>query len=651
VRSGWAIRIAVALCALLPGALAAETVGAGAALAASPVPHLDHVAVIVMESPDAGQVVGSSDAPFVTQLAKQYATASDYHDVSGSTVADYLALISGSTQGVTSDCEVCFFSGGTIVDRLEAAAKAGHLHGAPWRAYMDGLPQPCFVGDAGTYTQEHDPFVYFDSVRSNPRRCANVVPMGRLNQDLASGGLPAYAFIAPDLCHDMETCGVAAGDQWLSQTVPSIFDAPDFRQNAALFIVWDQAGGGSDHVTLVAAGPSVARGRVLQQRADDFGLLRTIDAALGIAPVGQGDAAAQPLVGLLQANGRPATLPDPPHASPACKPATPGLGSGSGILWGMYQTHYPSNYATIQALQGDLGHPVNVVHWYAQWTDGQDSGFAGWNENVGPIRQVLARGQIPMITWEAWGSGSSFPLSDIAAGKFDGYIDSWARGAASLKPQPLWIRLFHEFNDNTNYPWQVPKNGPAVFVAAWRHVHDRFTQAGATNVAWIWDADGPSMNVDSLRAAYPGDQYVTYTGWDDYGYDSAADYRVMSAVSSKPMVLGEVGGTSPGWLSTFTSLVDGGAMPLVRAVVWFDEKGSALETHPAALTAVRSLVSGHTFHVLNALSLTASPGGSCPNAPIRPAPVVIGLELLRVSGGGVSGLAVNQQPVAGLPDL
>jgi hypothetical protein len=292
----------------------------------------------------------------------------------------------------------------------------------------------------------------------------------------------------------------------------------------------------------------------------------------------------------------------------------------------MYQTNFPSSFSQIDAIDSRLGRRSDVVMWYAQWVDGGNSGLARWDENAPYIDQVHARGQIPMITWEDWGDGQSFPLSAIAAGKFDAYIDSWAQGAASRK-FPIWLRIFHEFNDNSEYPWQITKNSTQDFIAAWRHVHDRFTAAGATQVRWIWNPDGPGINEAQIRSAYPGDQYVDLTGLDTYGYNDVADYAAVAAVSHKPMVLGEIGARGAGqagWLSRLSDSINGGSMPLVRGVIYFDEKSWALEASPQLLDVAMRMVRGPAFK----LPVPVSPPATVPPVtvtatPSSPASVVV----------------------------
>jgi phosphatidylinositol-3-phosphatase len=128
---------------------------------------------------------------------------------------DYLALTSGSTHGIDSDCTGCHVSSRNIVDQLEAA-------GISWKAYMEGIPRPCFGGaSAGGYAKKHNPFAYYDDVAGNRARCQKIVPLDRLVEDLRRGALPTYVFISPNLCDDMHDCGVATGDRFLARLVRS----------------------------------------------------------------------------------------------------------------------------------------------------------------------------------------------------------------------------------------------------------------------------------------------------------------------------------------------------------------------------------------------------------------------------------------------
>src|SRR3954469_19179897 len=156
------------------------------ARSAVPVSRHSHVVTIVMENHELGRVIGSRDAPYLNRLAKRYGLATASFGMRHPSLPNYLALTSGSTHGITSDCTDCRVRGRNLVDQLERA----HLH---WAAYLENLPKPCFTGAfAGRYAKKHNPFAYYDDVVRSRSRCRRMVPLTRLNRDLRRGTLPAY---------------------------------------------------------------------------------------------------------------------------------------------------------------------------------------------------------------------------------------------------------------------------------------------------------------------------------------------------------------------------------------------------------------------------------------------------------------------------
>src|SRR5262249_33726347 len=86
----------------------------------------------------------------------------------------------------------------------------------------------------------------------------------------------------------MHDCSIATGDAWLSVNVPKILQSPAFK-NSALFLVWDEGvtnvnGGG--HVPLIVASSQTPAGLRVATASNHFSLLRTIEDAWGLAPLG-----------------------------------------------------------------------------------------------------------------------------------------------------------------------------------------------------------------------------------------------------------------------------------------------------------------------------------------------------------------------------
>ena len=278
--------LALAL-ALAPGCGSATpgralSLGAASALPAS---RGSHVIVIVMENAEYSEVIGSSHAHYVNSLAARYGLLTRSYAIRHPSLPNYLALTSGSTQGISSDCTGCSVSAPNIVDQLEAARIS-------WRAYLEGLPRPCFLGaGAGGYAKKHNPFAYYTDVASSPARCGKLVGFDRLASDLRAGTLPTFAWISPNLCDDGHDCGVAAGDRFLARTVPALLR--ELGPHGMLLLSWDEgvsdarccavAAGG--HVASIVAGPDVRRGARASSPIDHYGVLGSIEESLGLAPL------------------------------------------------------------------------------------------------------------------------------------------------------------------------------------------------------------------------------------------------------------------------------------------------------------------------------------------------------------------------------
>jgi hypothetical protein len=247
-----------------------------------------HIVVIAMENAEYDEVIGSSEATYVNGLARRYGLATRSYGITHPSLPNYLALTSGSTHGVSSDCTDCHFSAVNIVDQLEAA-------GLSWRAYLEDLPTPCFRGaGAGGYAKKHNPFIYYDDVARSASRCRKLVGFGELTADLRAGRLPTYAWITPNLCDDGHDCGVAAGDRFLARTVPLLLR--ELGPHGFIVLTWDE--GSSDrgccdaahggHVATIVAGPDVRPGARDSQPIDHYGVLGTIEQALDLAPLAGG---------------------------------------------------------------------------------------------------------------------------------------------------------------------------------------------------------------------------------------------------------------------------------------------------------------------------------------------------------------------------
>ena len=272
---------------------------------ATGVPTLDHFFVIVMENHSYSQIIGSSAAPYINSLAGAGGLATNYTGVAHPSLPNYLSLAGGSTYGITSDCTTCWVSAPNIADNLESA-------GSSWKAYMESMPSACYVGDSYPYAQKHNPFIYFNDIRTNSTRCqSHVVPYSQLGNDLRSTSTtPNYAFITPNMCNDMHDCSVGTGDSWLQQQVPAILGSPAFKtQRSVLAITWDEDDfSGTNQVPLIMLGSGLGAGTQSAVAYSHYSLLHTIELSRGSQTLTANDAGAAPISDLFST---PPPLTDP----------------------------------------------------------------------------------------------------------------------------------------------------------------------------------------------------------------------------------------------------------------------------------------------------------------------------------------------------
>ncbi len=252
------------------------------------VPSFDHVYVIMMENKEISSVVGSVDAPYINQLASQYGLATDYTGISHPSEPNYLALWSGSTNGVSDD-NVHDLNASTIADQLETAGKS-------WTVYAENYPvsqagDSCYTdasahdGEDGTgnYVRRHNPAMSFTSLSGDAQRCAQHIT-DFTHFDAAASD---FSFIVPNLCNDMHDCPVATGDSWLQSWLgANILNTDTWAHtNSAIFITWDEGStntGGGGVIPTIVISKQTPKGFVSPSPANHYTLLSTIEKAFGV---------------------------------------------------------------------------------------------------------------------------------------------------------------------------------------------------------------------------------------------------------------------------------------------------------------------------------------------------------------------------------
>ena len=178
----------------------------GGATATVPTPQ--HVVVVVLENKNVDQVLGTGNAPYLDHLAQTGAEFTNAHAETHPSQPNYLALFSGSTQGITDDSCLPRFAAPNLATQLQTAGRS-------FVGYSESLPAPGFTGcRSGEYAQKHSPWAAFTNLPPGANQPWSAWPA-------AFDQLPTVAFVTPNLCSDMHDCAVSAGDRGFASTCPT----------------------------------------------------------------------------------------------------------------------------------------------------------------------------------------------------------------------------------------------------------------------------------------------------------------------------------------------------------------------------------------------------------------------------------------------
>lgn len=227
-------------------------------------PHAASVVVVIMENRDYDLIVGSSQAPYINgTLIPEAALMTNSHAVTHPSQPNYLALFSGSTQGVIDDSCPHSFGAPNAGEELLAA-------GESFAGYSESMPYDGYTGcSSGEYARKHNPWVNFTNVPAT----SNLVYNGFVTPP------PTLTVIVPNLCDDMHDCNTQTGDTWLKNNVPAILQY-DRARDGLFVLTWDEADpdvSGKNHIATLLIGPMIKPGKY-NQRVDHYALLHTIEA-------------------------------------------------------------------------------------------------------------------------------------------------------------------------------------------------------------------------------------------------------------------------------------------------------------------------------------------------------------------------------------
>ncbi len=242
--------------------------------AAATVPRPDHTVVVMFENHDYGQINGSSSAPTFNALAAEGAKFTEAYGVTHPSQPNYIALFSGSTQGVTSDdCPQNFTNVANLGAQLLTA-------GLTFKGYSESMPSAGYTGcTSGNYARKHNSWVDFNQVPASDNLLYTSFPSSS-----SYASLPTVSFVTPNLCSDMHNCSVSTGDTWLKNNIKA-YATWALTHNSLLIVTFDEDSGTSvNQIMTFFVGQHVKVGQYAEQ-INHYNVLHTIESAYGLSAI------------------------------------------------------------------------------------------------------------------------------------------------------------------------------------------------------------------------------------------------------------------------------------------------------------------------------------------------------------------------------
>jgi hypothetical protein len=236
---------------------------------------------VIEENHAYSQIINSPDAPYINRLAAQGALFTQSFGIAHPSQPNYLALFSGSMQGITDSSCPHTFTTPNLGHNLIAA-------GLTFAGYSEDLPSVgSIVCNEGHYARKHNPWVNWQDSATNGLPATTNLPMTSFPREYST--LPTVSIIVPNQINDMHNGkgseAILAGDRWL-QTHLDAYVQWAQQHNSLLIVTWDEDNKKENNrIATLFIGPMVQAGRY-EQRITHYNVLRTIEELYGLSHSG-----------------------------------------------------------------------------------------------------------------------------------------------------------------------------------------------------------------------------------------------------------------------------------------------------------------------------------------------------------------------------
>jgi acid phosphatase len=241
-----------------------------------------HIVIAILESHGYSQLIGSSSAPYINNLANDTSSAlfTESYAITHPSQPNYLVLYSGSTQGVT-DNNVPSGNPFTTANLGRQLIDSGKT----FITYSEDLPEVGYNGaTSDAYARKHNPVTNWMGSGINQVSPTTNQPFSAFPTDNFSL-LPTVCYVVPNLKNDMhngtDPSRIRTGDKWIYYNLDSYIQWA--KTNNSLFILtFDEEGNTTEnHIITIFTGQMVQSGQY-SAKINHYSVLHTIEKMYGL---------------------------------------------------------------------------------------------------------------------------------------------------------------------------------------------------------------------------------------------------------------------------------------------------------------------------------------------------------------------------------
>lgn len=248
-----------------------------------PLPRPDHIVIVIEENHSYSQIVDSTHAPYINELAAKGALLTQSFGITHPSQPNYLALFSGSTQDIADNSCPHTFTTPNLGHALLAA-------GLTFAGYSEDLPEAgSLICKDGSYARKHNPWVNWQSSQANGLPAEINLPLTSFPADYRA--LPTVSIVVPnqvnDMHHGKDPEAIQTGDRWLRDHLDAYVQWAQ-QHNSLLILTWDEDNDNAkenNRIVTLFIGPMVKAGRS-DLRITHYNVLRTIEDLYGLSHSG-----------------------------------------------------------------------------------------------------------------------------------------------------------------------------------------------------------------------------------------------------------------------------------------------------------------------------------------------------------------------------